>query len=303
MSRKKPMLIYKKFIPFLCVIFFGIGCSRSPQPISNHKPLVLVSIAPYVGMVADIGGELIEVKSIIPENANPHIFEPTLSHMTQIASAAVWFRIGEPFETKLMAFLKDQNPSLKIIDLRDGLSLLTETGTSSCSHCSSDHLDRHIWLSPVYMIKQATSIQKALSQKFPEHASLFQENLLNVQAAMNTLHKELTTLLTPLKKKSFIVSHPAFGYFCKEYECNQISVEYEGKDPRPKHIEKILRQGGEHHALFALLLPQYNNKGAEQIASILHIPTQTLNPYAADYFTTLRLLANYLADQPDSDLP
>jgi zinc transport system substrate-binding protein len=35
-----------------------------------------------------------------------------------------------------------------------------------------------------------------------------------------------------------LVSHPAFGYFCKDYDLEQISIEVEGKEPRPKDVSE-----------------------------------------------------------------
>jgi zinc transport system substrate-binding protein len=159
-----------------------------------------------------------------------------------------------------------------------------------------DHLDRHIWLSPKLAAKQAAAIGEALSRQFPEKKELFQTNLARLTFDLVLLDLEIETILKPVANRTILVSHPAFAYFCKDYNFVQLSVEYEGKDPRPKHLEEILKEAVANSMEVALALPQYNNKGAQLIAEKLHVPVHLIDPYSADYFETMRKLAHLIAD-------
>ena len=160
--------------------------------------------------------------------------------------------------------------------------------------CSHDALDRHIWLSPLLAIKQAESIAKVLSDRFPEHRETFQNNLALCKSDLTQLDEEIRSLLGPGKRRAIVVSHAAFGYFCHDYEIEQLSVEEEGKEPRPRYLEAMLERAKESKASLVLTLPQHNNKGAELIAERLHITSQMLDPYSTNYFETLRHLTHLI---------
>jgi zinc transport system substrate-binding protein len=280
------------------LIILLAGCAHAPQlPPENKKPLILVSIAPYKFLTERIAGEDFEVQTIIPSRSNPHSFEPTARQVLEISRGQVWFSIGEPFEAKVLPLLQKSSPSLVVADLRDGIELKPfDESHHVCHHCSSDSLDRHIWLSPRLAGKQAANIAKVLSDRFPEKKEEFQKNLQNCLAELEKINQEIQTILTPLQERSILVSHSAFGYFCLEYGLEQLSVEQEGKDARPRYLEEMLAKARKSHTAIALALPQHNNKGAQVIADEMNIPIRLIDPYSADYFDTLLHLARLIAD-------
>jgi len=288
-------MIKKIFIFSALLLCFS--CGKTPSmPEGERKPLVLVSIAPYQYLVDRIAGGAVDVHAVVPLGANPHAFEPTSLQVADISRGQMWFLIGEPFEEKILPIIKGRNPNFIVQDLRDGISLIEEGNSLACSHCSMDHFDRHIWLSPKLASKQAEGIARTLGEKFPDQKNHFAENLVVLQAELSELDLEIHTLLESVKERVILVSHPAFGYFCRDYDFEQLSVEYEGKDPRPKHLEQVLQRAISHGAELALALPQYNNKGAQLIAEKLHVPVHLIDPYSSDYFETMRKLANLIAD-------
>lgn len=271
------------------------SCGKpAPAPVQNQKPLVLVSIAPYRFIAERIAGPGFDIGTVVPAASNPHSFEPTSAQVTNMARSQVWFRIGEPFEQKIIPILQAGNPKLSVADLRDGIEMIEEH--LGCKSCSMDHFDRHIWLSPKLAQKQAQLIEKVLSDAFPDQKELFQENCAKLCRDLNDLDGEIRDILKDVENRTVLVSHPAFAYFCKDFDLVQLSVEYEGKDPRPKHLEEILLRAVEESAELALALPQYNNKGAQLIAEKLHKPVRFIDPYSADYFETMRKLAKMIAD-------
>jgi len=40
---------------------------------------------------------------------------------------------------------------------------------------------------------------------------------------------------------SFLVFHPSWGYFAKEFALNQVAVEIEGREPSPKELKRDYR--------------------------------------------------------------
>ncbi len=291
----------RKFFFALAATLLLASCGRQDAP-SRQKPLIWVSIAPYQQLAQRLAGEGIEVETIVPQNINPHSFEPTSRQVSQMDRGLAWFRIGEPFEKKLLPLLQDRNPHLAVLDLRDKVHLLAEEGLG-CMHCSMDHQDRHIWMSPKDTQVQALEMARILEEIFPEKKEEIAANLGQLLADLEELDHQIHTLLDASKHRTILVSHPAFGYFCRDYDCRQLSIEYEGKDPRPKHIEKILSEAIASQTEIAIVLPQYNNKGAQLIAQKLHIPVRMIDPYSPKYFETLMSIARLIAGEQDETTP
>lgn len=288
----------KFFIAILLLLtaVYSTSCKKANEnSASSQKPLILVSIAPYQFIVERIAGNSFDILTVVPQGANPHAYEPTSKQAQSISKGTIWFTIGEPFEKKLLSVLKTKNRSLIEADLRQGIELL-EDHTSECSHCSIDHQDRHIWLSPKLASVQADTIARVLGEKFPEKKEIFLENGKILSSELKDLDQEIASVLAAVKERVVLVSHPAFGYFCRDYNFEQLSVEFEGKDPRPRHLEEVIQKALSQSAELALALPQHNNKGAQLIAERLHIPVKLIDPYSPDYFEMLRLLARLIAD-------
>ncbi len=269
----------------LILLVLLTSCAKEASSEKPKKPLVLVSIAPYKFLVNKIAEDALDVETIIPPRSNPHVYEPTSKQVATLHRSDIWFRIEEPFERKLLPIL---SKDLEVHDLVLGMEL--------------DHEDRHVWLSPKILKIQAQKIAKVLQNRYPAHSEKFQKNLIGFEKELDAVDVEIGALLAPLKARSLIVSHPAFGYFCKDYGLEQISIEQEGKDPRPRHVEKILEMTKEKMPALALALPQHNNKGVQLVAGEMKLPVRLIDPYAENSLKTMLSLARLIAD-PNSGAP
>jgi zinc transport system substrate-binding protein len=109
---------------------------------------------------------------------------------------------------------------------------------------------------------------------------------------MDALDSQLQQTLEPVKNQVLLVSHPAFGYFCRDYSLLQLSIEFDGKEPCPKHLEQLLNH---KRPDIAIALPQHNNKGVRMMAKNLHLPIKVIDPYSYDYFETMHTLTQWVA--------
>jgi zinc transport system substrate-binding protein len=94
-----------------------------------------------------------------------------------------------------------------------------------------------------------------------------------------------------VKGEAILVSHPAFGYFCRDYNLVQLSIEYEGKEALPQKISNTLKQAENIPVRCVITQAQYSAKAAELIARKLQLPIFLLDPYAENYLENLQHLA------------
>jgi len=285
----KFFLIPLILLTSLCALW---GASGQPAPLAGdaRSRTVLVSINPYKNIVSRIAGDTVQVLVLVPPGANMHTFEPTPKQMMNVSQADLWFRMGENFEEKALSSLKSFRNTLQVVDLREGLELMCSTPQSACPHCRKG-CDLHFWLDPVMMKEQAKKIARTLTKAYPENADLYSQNLQTLEKELDQLDDEIRTVLSSLKNRAIFVSHPAFGYFAKRYGLVQYALEFEGRDPTPQQLTKILETARNNNVKTIFIQRQFNNKGARLVAQQLGAKLVMLDPYADDYILEMRRTA------------
>ncbi len=285
--------LYQLFIVFFSFLSITLY-AESPNDNTKSK-YVLVSVAPHRFFVEKIAGDTIKIGLMVPAGASAHTYEPTPKETLAAAKADIWFRIGESFEDKAINALKSHSIDLKIVDLRDNLDLISDP-THICMH-HKGCVDLHFWLSPRLAKIQADTIAKALIETYPENKDIYVKNLKVFKQELDAIDVKIVDILKDLKNRTIMISHPAYGYFARDYNLNQFSIEFEGKDPTPKLLTKILKEAHDKNIKTIFTQPQYSNKGAILIAHEIGAEIVSLNPYSEDYFESLISIAKHIRDQ------
>jgi len=296
MGEGYPGEMGKRLLLFLLLPLMA-ACFKKNEP-AHGKPTVLVTIAPYAQFVERIAKDTVVIETLVPPGVNLHIYEPTPKHVEKTAAAGVWFQIAEPFEKKITTAFKEQNPQMEIVNLQQGLDLIEEEETKELAPClghSHEGKDLHTWLSPKLALIQARHIANTLATLFPEQKDFYEKNFNRLAIDLRLLDEQIGTKLKPFEGQAILVSHPALGYFCRDYSLIQLSVECEGKDPRPKDVEEILKKTKSYNVRCVLLQKGFNNRGAQLIGQKLQLPIDEIDPYAENYIHNMREIAGYIA--------
>jgi len=277
---------------------FTIGCRKPVSTGSKKKPLVIVSVPPYISIVQALAGDSVTVKSAIQPNFDPHTMEVTPSQRVLIQQADLFIAIGETFEHKLLSALREHNKEIHILQLNEKIPTLHHSGkTYFIDACKDEQLhnkgsqDVHFWLSLKLLPIQAIVIGDALSQINPD-----QEHLYSVQAdayinKVKKLDAQIQNMLHPYQGKALLVPHSALGYFCADYNLVQIAVECEGKSPLPNDVSRVLDLAKHSNVVCSFTFPQFNNKGVELIAKKLNIRTSSFDPLGEDVLESIEQIA------------
>ena len=240
------------------------------------KPIVLVSVHPQKFLVEAIAGDACQVEVLVPSGASPHSYEPRARQIDLIKEAALWLRIGESFEERLVPLVK------QVVDQRENLDLI------GC--CCHEGADPHIWLSPSMLKQEARQTCAVLEQLL---LTDFQDNLQILLTKLDLLEEKLRATTF---SKSILVSHPAFGYFCRDFGIEQLSVEKEGREPSPRQLTRLMDEVKEKDLKRIFLQQQYSEKGGRRIAQELGLEVLHLDPYAEDVLANLEHLGEVFCD-------
>lgn len=275
-----------KFFCFIATFLAAVAAA-------DQSHYVLVSVAPYKHFVEKIAGDTVQVGLMVPAGASSHTYEPTPKETMAAAKADGWFLVGETFESKAGKAIQSHHPEIVFFNLLEGVDMIS-SGPQTC-RCHPGCKDLHVWLSPRQTAIQAKTIAAGLTKLYPEHKELYARNLEKLLVEFKELDQAIAQELAPLKQRWIMVSHPAYAYLARDYNLQQLSIEFEGKDPTPKQLTNVLQQARAHHITTIFTQIQYSNKGARLIADILKGKTVNLNPYAEDYFHSLREIAHQIA--------
>lgn len=287
---------FKKFLFrfFLLLSLIGLSSkifSTESSPLSHY---VLVSVAPHKFFVEKIAGSTIKVGLMVPAGASAHTYEPTPKQMLGATKADLWFYVGEGFEPRVKAALESYHPGMQFVDLRQNLDLISCEGQRCCSHHQSCY-DLHYWLSPIQAKIQAQTIAEALIKRYPENKELYKQNLEKFLRELNQLDREIREILKQPHNPLIMVSHPAYAYFCRDYGCQQLSIEFEGKDPTPQQLTHVMNAARQYQIKTIFVQTQYSSKGAKLIAAQIGANVVNLDPYSEHYDESLRAIAKAFA--------
>lgn len=295
------MHFFKMTMAFFLLMTTIKAFAGDESPKGNETlPYLLVSVAPDKFFVEKIAGNTAKVELMVPAGASSHSFEPTPKQMLRASHADIWFQIGEGFEPRATKALQGHNAKMQIVDLRQGVNLITNDPNGAHCHCCSkntDCVDPHFWLSPREAKVQAATIAKALTERYPEHAELYRSRLNAFLIELDALDAECIALLKPLKERTIMVSHPAYAYFCRDYNLKQLSIEFEGKDPTPHQLTRVLNEARQAKIKKIFIQMQYNNKGARLVAKEIGAKVVMLDPYAENYMESIREIAKNFAEE------
>jgi len=268
-----------RFLPLLLLLF-------SLQALAAEKPLLVVSVLPQKTIVEGVAGDFVHVEVMVGKGFNPATYQPSPRQIARLSRAVLYVRAGMPFEQSWLPRFMAVNPSMKMLDMREGLELLP-------AHHGHDS-DPHIWTDPVRVKQHAQKLREVLSKMYPDSKGLFQRNYEAFAARLDALDKELKTTLTPVQGQGFLVYHPAWSYFAHRYGLKQIAVEQEGKEPNPRSLARLIETAQQAHIHTILVQPQHSSATARVLADAIGARLVQMDPLDPDIFSALRRLAAVL---------
>lgn len=282
----RPLVLLLLFVPFLN------GCASKPE---SEKMQVVASIEPLAWFAERIGGDRVAVSVMVPAGGNPHTYEPTPQQMARISHAALFVKAGSgvEFELDWMQRLIDLNKSMIVCNASDGVRLLpmSETEQDAAVEPGGNHrhgtLDPHFWLSPQNARLIAKNVERSLVALDPDHKGEYARNRSRVDEELQQLDEQIRKRLAGLQNRSFLVFHPAWGYFAREYGLEQIAAEQEGKTLTPRQMEEVIQAARRSGIRVVFVSPEFSAAQADAIARDIGGKTVTVDPLARDYLKNL----------------
>jgi len=209
-----------------------------------------------------VGGDHVNVVTLVPPGASPHTYELTPSQVEQVARASLLVLNGVGLEYWADKLVKGAgNPELIVVDTSQGIEILD--GDSAALNGNP-----HVWLDPQNAIVQVEHIRDALIQSDPAHAEVYRNQAQAYVDQLQALDREVVAETGTWSSRQFIAFHPAWAYFARRYGLEQAAVieSSPGREPSPAEVARIVETAKRIGARAIFAEPQFSAKAARTIA-------------------------------------
>jgi ABC-type Zn uptake system ZnuABC Zn-binding protein ZnuA len=217
------------------------GCAgASTAGSSGGKLTVVTTTTVFADMVANVGGDLVSVTSIVPKNADVHTFEPRPADVRTVAEAKLLVMNGLGLDDWLQKTITDASaagtPLLQLgVDL-PGVTLLPGE--------TPDTENPHLWMDVKYAELYVDRIATALGSVDPAHAATYETQAAAYKQQLETLDSWVRAQIAtiPEANRKLVTFHDAFPYYAREYGITivGVAVEAPGQDPSAGYTAQLI---------------------------------------------------------------
>ncbi len=256
-----------------------------------------MSIGPQQYFVERIGGEYVSARVMVEPGASPVTYEPKPEQLKDLSKSAAYFSIGVPFENAWLGKITAVNADMLMVDtiaqierMSMGAHPYEEEGGAP---------DPHVWLSPELVKVQSQAIYEALIQLDPEHQEAYKTNLDVFLGDIDALEADIRQTLLGLKSHKFMVFHPAWGYFARDFGLEQIPIEVGGQEPSAQELAHLIAAAKAEGIQVVFAQPEFSTQNAETIAQEIGGEVLLINSLAPDWLANMRQVAQMFAEVLD----
>lgn len=216
-ARRAPIL------SLLAVVAVGLaaGCGASAGGSGGESGTRVVASTTVVGDLAlNVAGERASVETILPENADPHDYEPQPSDAVALGSADLVLGSGGDLDLwlgELADSSGSQAPELELIDSATTIEGGHELGEGE-EH-AEEEVDPHWWQNPQNAVAAVAAIRDALIEADPDGRADYEANAEAYVDRIERLDSAIAACMdeVPAADQKLVTSHDALGYFAERY--------------------------------------------------------------------------------------
>ncbi|MDF0604873.1 metal ABC transporter substrate-binding protein [Neisseriaceae bacterium TC5R-5] len=207
---------------------------------------VVASFSILADMTRVIGGDRVEVVSLVGPDQDTHVFQPSPADVKKVAAAKVLVMNGLGLEGWMERLSKAANfKGVKVVATQGIQARIAADDDHGDDH-HHGHLDPHAWHDPTrvqtYIRNIAAGLIKADPAGKQEYAQRAAEYSKKVQALDAWAKKAFAAI--PLAKRKLLTSHDAFAYLGDRYQLKILSIQGVSTDAEAsaKGVAQLMRQ-------------------------------------------------------------
>lgn len=203
--------------------------------LAGERIKVVTTIPTLKEFVKQVGGEKVDVVSLLKGGEDLHTFDPRPSDTRAVYNAEILIKIGiglDNWADKVAA--ASGNKKLIVIETSKGVNVISSPGENP----SHPHGNPHIWHDPENAKLMIEDIYQGMIRVSPADADYFKTNRDAYMARLTELDKELDTSLSDIKDRRVVTYHPGWAYLLNRFRLQEVfSIEKApGREPSARDI-------------------------------------------------------------------
>ncbi len=288
------------FVGVLAAFLLGGGyvLYKNRTTSSTDKVAVTASFYPVAEFSRQVGGDLVEVTTMVKPGVEPHDYEPSPSELTKLYRSKLFVYNGAQLERWVDRIKPDlASNHVPAVEASSGIQITDATDGEDAGSP-----DPHVWLDPVLAVGMVDNIAKAMSQADPIHKATYEKNAAAYKAKLAQLDSDFRVGLAQCSRHDIVTSHAAFAYLAKRYGLNQLPISGLSPDaePTPQELADIATFAKAHGVTYIFFEDLVSPKLSQTIATEVDAQTISFNPLEGLTAEEVKTGADYLSVQRDN---
>ncbi|WP_224007001.1 zinc ABC transporter substrate-binding protein AztC [Aureimonas sp. SA4125] len=246
--------------------------------VAAAEPLSVVASFSIIGDFArQVGGEHIELTTLVGPNADAHVYEPRPADARALARADVVLVNGLSFEGFLPRLVESSGTKAPMVELAEGADVLKDpngghyhfiNGQASF-HATPN--DPHAWQSIANAKVYVRNITRAFCTADSTNCADYEANAATCHGTLSALDAQIKQTIAdiPADRRVGVIGHNAFRYFERDYGVTFLSPQgvSTGSEAPAADVASLIREIRARRAVAVFAENISNTRLVEQIAS------------------------------------
>ena len=237
----------------------GEETTSSDGGAASGQPLEIVTTTDFLADWArNIGGDSVNVFSLLPTGADPHSFEPGPRDVARIAEADVVLSVGLGLEASWLQDLilnagADPSKIITVGEAIEPIEISEEDKEGDEDHHGEGPIDPHFWFDVVRAQQAINHISTRLPALDQSRGDMYLTSASAYNHQLGELHSwiQIETTRIPPDRRLLITSHDSFQYFGQRYGYQIVGTVIPAttteSESSPQHITSIIETVREHN--------------------------------------------------------
>jgi zinc/manganese transport system substrate-binding protein len=226
----------------LLLLAGSVGLLIETPALGQDRMNVVATFSILGDLVKNVGGDRVEVSTLVGPNGDVHVYLPTPGDARKLAAAKVVFVNGLGLEGWVTRLISASSTKASIVIASEGI----KPRKMKNEHDTGDVSDPHAWQSVANAKIYVANIRDGLIALDPAGKASYDANATAYLGKLDELETQVAVAIAkiPVDRRKIITTHDAFGYFSDAYGMTFIAPEGVSTDAEPsaKDLAKIITQ-------------------------------------------------------------
>jgi zinc/manganese transport system substrate-binding protein len=228
----------------ILLLLAGLAATLAATPAFAEDKIRVVATFSILGdLVKNVGGDRVEVATLVGPNGDAHVFSPTPADAKKLGVAKVVFVNGLGLEGWMTRLVKASGTRAPMFVASKGVR---SRKMEDEDHPGQEMTDPHAWQSIANAKIYVANIRDGLAKADPAGKDAYAANANAYLAKLDALETQVKAAIAkiPTSRRKIITTHDAFGYFGAAYGMAFIATEGISTDAEPsaRDVAKIIAQ-------------------------------------------------------------